>query len=374
MPARPKGPWLREGRGYYAKVNGRQISLKTSDLSDAWDEFYRLMGKAGLPTTAAGRAPPSVLEVVDRFCVWVARHRAATTAAWHKIFLDDFIARSPLIKNMDATKLRPFHVQEWIDLHRRWTTTTQNRAASTVKRAYSWAVEQGLIEVDPIRALKKAKARRRLRILTPEEWGKVLDACRNDNIRAFMLVQRATGARPQELRAAEIRHFDRRGGCLRFPAEESKGGLARVVMLPPEAIRVVERCVKGRRHGAIFQDTKGGAWTRGGLRSAIRLIVKRCGVKFDAYTLRHSYATDALMNGVDSMTVGILMGHVDPSMVGKVYQHLDQRPEYLKQAAAKASAPRSSAGRKGGKRAAKTPAAKARSKPRPAAKRRDRSR
>jgi integrase len=43
---------------------------------------------------------------------------------------------------------------------------------------------------------------------------------------------------------------------------------------------------------------------------------------YSLYALRHSWATRALMKGVDPLTVGILMGHKDPSMLSRVYQHL----------------------------------------------------
>ena len=51
--------------------------------------------------------------------------------------------------------------------------------------------------------------------------------------------------------------------------------------------------------------------------------------RFSLYALRHSWATRALEHGVDALTVGILMGHKDPSMVARVYQHLSLNPKHL---------------------------------------------
>ena len=47
------------------------------------------------------------------------------------------------------------------------------------------------------------------------------------------------------------------------------------------------------------------------------------------HIVRHSFATHALERGVDSVTVAVLMGHSDPSMLAKVYQHLTQNPTFL---------------------------------------------
>ena len=52
-------------------------------------------------------------------------------------------------------------------------------------------------------------------------------------------------------------------------------------------------------------------------------------MKYSLYSLRHSFATHALMKGVDCITVSTLMGHADPSTLAKVYQHLAQNPTFL---------------------------------------------
>jgi len=46
-------------------------------------------------------------------------------------------------------------------------------------------------------------------------------------------------------------------------------------------------------------------------------------------SLDQHWATNALKRGLDSLTVAILMGHQDPSMLAKVYQHLSHNPEHL---------------------------------------------
>jgi integrase len=51
--------------------------------------------------------------------------------------------------------------------------------------------------------------------------------------------------------------------------------------------------------------------------------------RYSLYALRHSWATQALVKGVDPLTVAILMGHKDPSMLSRVYQHLALNPEYM---------------------------------------------
>jgi integrase len=59
--------------------------------------------------------------------------------------------------------------------------------------------------------------------------------------------------------------------------------------------------------------------------------------RYSLYSLRHSWATHALQKGVDPLTVAILMGHQDPSMLSKVYQHLSLNPTHMLEQARKAA-------------------------------------
>jgi integrase len=47
---------------------------------------------------------------------------------------------------------------------------------------------------------------------------------------------------------------------------------------------------------------------------------------------RHSFCHRLLKSSVDALTVSVLMGHADPTMIAKVYSHLSHAPEYLRDA------------------------------------------
>jgi site-specific recombinase XerD len=56
-----------------------------------------------------------------------------------------------------------------------------------------------------------------------------------------------------------------------------------------------------------------------------------------SYTMRHSFATQALANGVGIAHVAELMGHVDTSMVSGHYAHLGGNVQHVRDAARKAA-------------------------------------
>ncbi|MCG6154627.1 hypothetical protein [Rubinisphaera margarita] len=65
---------------------------------------------------------------------------------------------------------------------------------------------------------------------------------------------------------------------------------------------------------------------------------RQVGFRVTAYDARHSWATEALMSGgVDPISVALLMGHKDTTMVSRVSSHLAKTPEFLRQQARKAS-------------------------------------
>ena len=67
------------------------------------------------------------------------------------------------------------------------------------------------------------------------------------------------------------------------------------------------------------------------------ILARKHGPKYCLYHLRHSWLDRALKRGLDVLTCAILLGHRDPSTLSKVYQHLSQSPEYLRDAAKKAA-------------------------------------
>jgi integrase len=61
-------------------------------------------------------------------------------------------------------------------------------------------------------------------------------------------------------------------------------------------------------------------------------LQRRLGIKATAYGFRHSFATDALANGVPDAHVAELLGHSGTAMLHKHYSHLTARAKALRDA------------------------------------------
>ena len=184
-----------------------------------------------------------------------------------------------------------------------------------------------------------------------------------------------------------------------FPKEEAKGKNApRIVYLTGDALELSEALMRHHPDGPLFRNGRSLPWTADAVNCAFdriqtrmgqavmattgetisdqvishfatslkptklvggvtrskteselraeakrKLTVKRCRElvpRYSLYALRHSWATNALKRGVDPLTVAILMGHKDPSMLARVYQHLSHSPDHMLEQANRASGQR----------------------------------
>lgn len=134
----------------------------------------------------------------------------------------------------------------------------------------------------------------------------------------------------------EARHIDRDSGRVIVPPSEAKTGKPRLIYLVPDALEIVGRFAAAHPEGPIFRNARGGPWCKNSTSSALFRLRQRSGVSFCLYDLRHSYATHALQRGVDPITLAHLMGHVDTTMLAKVYANVALDAEYMQHAAMKA--------------------------------------
>jgi integrase len=100
-----------------------------------------------------------------------------------------------------------------------------------------------------------------------------------------------------------------------------------VIYLTEAALEIAQRRIKDYPSGALFRNSRAKPLAR----NAIRCRFRRYGKGLCATLLRHTFVTEGLIAGIDSVSMAVLCGHSDPSMVAKQYQHLAENPKYLKE-------------------------------------------
>jgi integrase len=341
---RPQPFYKKSRNTWYVQLDGRQINLGPNEEA-AFDEYHRLMLQRGVPSEALAEPDALVIELCQKFLAWQKRRGSEGTYDFYFKPLDSFTSfLGPQKKLRD---LKPYHVQEWLDT--KYPKVGQNyryNLIRAVKRPFNWARKLGYLASDPLAMVSKGSQTSRQCYIEPDQWNELMRLVKPGPFRDFLILLRATGARPQEVRKVEARHFDRKNECWRFPVKETKMGLEeRIIHLNDAAgvaLALTKRRVLEYPEGPIFRNSRGLPWTKNALRLHFRQLRtrKKNPLTFSAscYVIRHTYATDALAAGIDIQTVATQLGHRDLRMLSQVYQHLKRKQKFLKEAQAKATA------------------------------------
>lgn len=325
----PKPFFRKYTQSWYVQVGGRQIALG-KDEAAALAKYRQIVGSpCGVDTHTT-----TVHELLDDYLEWVQQHRAAATYESTRFYLSSFA--KTIGARLKVADVRPFHVTAWMNCQPTWGDTSRHDAISILQRAFSWAIKRRLLDDHPLRDIeeKPAKQRREF-VLTPAQWKLVADEVGDDCFLDLLTFLWETGCRPLEARQLEGRYCDLENTLAVFPLEQSKGKRRRrVLFLNATALEICRRLAEKHPEGPLFRNRRGNAWTKDAMQCRLsRLRDKLAMPELCAYTFRHSFATQGLMNGVDPVTIGNLMGHVDGTMVARQYQHLAANLDYLKDAA-----------------------------------------
>ncbi len=382
-------PFFKQGRkSWYVEIDRKQIKLG-SDRDEAFRQYHQLMQQ---PAEQAVASLESLINIIDSFLEWTERNRAPDTYEWYRYRLQRFVDKYP---DMRVSTLKPYHVEEWVDAYDIAQTTRRNYFRS-IKRCLSWAKRQGRIEKNPLEALDVPGAERRDVYVPLDEFETMLTFVPCPRFRDLLIATYQTGCRPQESLRVVGEYVDDKNARWIFPQMKSKGKKSpRIIYLNDTALAISSRLNKEFPDGELFRNAAGRAWsteavncvfdriqvrmgkkilmerkqepsekeitsfiktlaptkTEKGVRRDKRPAELRCEAKrkllnrmakkatsrYSLYALRHSWATNALKRGIDPLTVALLMGHKDPSMLARVYQHLSHSPDHMREQARRAT-------------------------------------
>lgn len=233
-----------------------------------------------------------------------------------------------------VSDVKPYHIENWIAANYSHVTgNTENGIIKTIQRALSWGFRMQRIPQNPLQHVEKPSRYPRETFLNEEQFQKLLGLVEAPEFKDYLCFLWETGCRPQEIKLIEARHGD--GNKIILERSNSKGKrYNRVIYLNEAAKDIFDRLSLHNTSGPVFRNTDGIPWTANSVNCRFRRLKDPMGMPgLCATTLRHSWATNTLRNGMDSTTASILMGHRDPSTLIKNYQHLTKDHDYLEQAA-----------------------------------------
>jgi integrase len=250
-----------------------------------------------------------------------------------------------LVKALPRARTKPGTVQQ----HRafdgseeavRRRRSSANRVLTILKAALNHAFNDGKVVSDT--AWRKLKPFRgvdaaRIRYLTLAEAKRLINAA-DPEFRPLVQAALQSGCRYGELAGLEVHDFNPDAGTLAI--RRSKTGRPRHVVLTDEASAFFAQLTAGRSGSELLlRRANGGPWKVSHQRRPMAKACERAKIKppISFHSLRHSWASLAVMAGVPLLVVGRNLGHADTRMVEKHYGHL--APSYIVDAI-RAGAPR----------------------------------
>ncbi len=172
-------------------------------------------------------------------------------------------------------------------------------------------------------------ARRNLKlpvVLSREEIRRILEVVSNKKHRCLLALAYGAGLRVSEVVALRVRDidFERDMVCVRG----GKGGKDRVTLLPEKLLGNLRECVVGREGVAyLFESERGGKLHSRSAQKVFEAALWRAGIQKNAtfHSLRHSFATHCLENGVDIRYIQSLLGHNNIRTTQRYTQVSNQR-------------------------------------------------
>lgn len=309
--------YRRAKKSWYLQLGKRQISL-AKDRKKAFEKWKQMLLHEGLATDPC----LTIEELCDRFLEWAKHHTAEGTYEFYRTYLQQFC---DAFGKRDVGRITIDDAERWLDSHETWKNASRRAAVVSVKRAYSWGNDRQIIYVHPLKGMKKPPESRREAILSEGDMKAIFAAARGKAFKNFLLAMEETGCRPGEIAGVTAEQVDLAQGVWVLPKHKTrhKTGKPRVVYLTPRMVELCRDLMAKYPEGPIFRTSRGKPWNRNAVRCRFRRLRDKLGLKgVVAYTYRHTYATDALVNGVDTMTVCELLGHTSPAMLMKHYGHL----------------------------------------------------
>lgn len=199
---------------------------------------------------------------------------------------------------------------------------TVNREVALLKHMFTKAMEWGKVEDSPAKKVKLLKGEvKRVRYLMPDEIQSLLSNC-TEHLRAIVTVALHTGMRKGELLNLKREQVNFKQGFISLT--DTKNGERRDIPMD-ETVKATLESIENKG-SYFFTDKKGNSFKD--VKKAFGTALTKTGIKdFRFHDLRHTFASNLVMAGVELNIVGDLLGHKTPTMT-KRYSHLS--PAYKK--------------------------------------------
>lgn len=355
-------PWYRKSKNsWYVWLDGKAVNLfvkgeqNEREAVKAWHRVMAGVEASGEPK-AVMTAPKAVEAKPEAVATKPARHEEgpASLPSLVEAFLAERQGRvkpetyrgysihlkalAEAFATVKPDALTVAMVERFYKGRKDWSSSYRCGFVGTVVSLFKWAVEEGRLDRSPVAGIRKPQkqSRGRRSLISHDDHAKLVAAAKGD-WKAFLSLLWLTGCRPGELTGltAEAVDLTNRVVVLAEHKTAEQTGSDRLIVLPEEAVPLLRDVMTRRPSGLLFPGERGRRLNPKNVADRMRRLCRRAGVSALAYGYRHSFATDALSQGVPDATVAALLGHTGTVMLHRHYSHLTSKTDVLRQAVSK---------------------------------------
>ena len=284
------------------KVDVSKISKKTPFKRDLTDEQKKLL---------------------NQFYLFLKGKRySQSTIQTYTFFIADFINFHTKIPLKELSNRAVEHFIETVFMERNYSVSSQRQFISALKIFTVFCPQTKIHNL----SLERPKKSRILpSVLSQEEVLRIIQYTQNIKHRAILTLLYSCGLRIGELINLKLIdfHIDRK----QLIVKKGKGRKDRYVSLADSFLPLLSNYYHSYKPTIYFvEGQNGGKYSAESIRSFLRKSCKKAGIRkpVTPHTLRHSYATHLLENGVDLRYIQTLLGHSKPETT-MIYTHVQRK-------------------------------------------------
>jgi len=259
-------------------------------------------------------------EILDFKRYLIGKRYSESTVTTYINFVNKFLVFHRFKKNFNYTDLDRFIESEIAAKY--YSISSHRQCISSLKHYFEFSKQE---EIDTSNLERPKKSKHLPTVLSKEEVIDILIATRNLKHRCILALIYSAGLRIGELLSLKLQDIDidRRQIFIR----QAKGRKDRYVMLAESMLPIYANYLQTYRPKIYFVE---GQEKKQYSSSSIRLFLKdscrraKIRKRVTPHTLRHSYATHMLENGIDLRYIQELLGHAKPETT-MIYTHVTQK-------------------------------------------------
>jgi integrase len=236
----------------------------------------------------------------------------------------------------------PIHLEEFLRGNPSWKSAdTLAEVTKTVKVAFSWGHKMGITHPSPFTGKVSYGFQNSRRPINDQKFKTLIESCtaKQQRLREVLTFCYRTGARPCEVRSMRWADLDLEQGTVTLrehkTAKLQRQKKDRVVYLDTQ---VIEMLIAIRQRDGdreyIFTSHRGRPYQRNSLAQNLKRLRRKAKLPEDCtlYGSRHAFATRAILNGCDVITLAELIGHAQGSRITAHYVHVAGENQHLRRA------------------------------------------